>query len=61
MAAELNAELGLSCRKDGSPDPLPPLIARGTLLTPVRAELRIAVENYVKREYELGSEHAGKR
>jgi len=56
-----NGELGLSCRKDGSPDLLLPLIATGTLLTPVRAELRIAVENYVKREHALGSENAGKR
>jgi hypothetical protein len=55
------AMLGLSCRKDGSPDLLLPLIATGILLTPVRAELRIAVENHVKRERALGSENAGKR
>jgi hypothetical protein len=36
-----------------------PLIATGTLLTPVRAELRIADKNYVKL-HELGSEDASK-
>jgi hypothetical protein len=56
-----DGELGLSCRKDGSPDLLLPLIATGILLTPVRTELRIAVENHIKREHALGSENAGKR
>jgi hypothetical protein len=36
-----------------------PLIATGTLLTPVRAELRISDKNYVKL-HELDSEDGAK-